>query len=52
MSKTKRNKIDSWEDEEDNYRLSDKQNKKKERRIERALKTKDISIFFEDDGEY
>lgn len=50
MSKTKRKIKDSyWDEDTDNRKPVET---KKNKRLDRALKTKDVSAFFEDDDEY
>jgi hypothetical protein len=51
MSKTKRKNLEKNWDEYEGPRIRSNEKKKKNKRIDRALKTRDISIFVEDDDE-
>ena len=48
MAKTRRNFERQWDDEE-GYREKKSNNKRHEKRLERALKTRDFSMLDEDD---
>lgn len=49
MSKTNRNKREFWEDEEERILSRKNVGQKRNKRIERALKTNDVSIFMDED---
>lgn len=49
MSKTNRNKREFWEDEEERILPRKNVGQKRNKRIERALKTNDVSIFMDED---
>lgn len=48
LRKFKKNEY-SYEDEEDNFDFKNKVDKRKQRRFERAIKTKDISILVDNE---